>query len=197
MTSKNAIKLTLAILICSLSISKSKAQDSTKVTQPIEVVSLNKIRLSLLGLNFEREQKVGKTTSVYFGGGAEGTFIYQTDIFFDNNFNFTTNTKSDFKIYPVLNAGFRHYYNFEKRVKKGRKTINNNAGYLGLDVLGVIPTESDTIYGYQINVMPQWGFQTWIGRKINFKLALGPLVSLTKVDTYFNVGGKLGFNFLL
>jgi len=197
MTSKNAIKLILAILMCSLTISNSKAQDSTKVAQATEVVSLNKVRLSILGINYEREQKVGKTTSVYFGGGAEGTFIYQTEILMDNNYNLTTNTTSDFKVYPVLNAGFRYYYNFEKRIKKGKKTINNNAGYVGLDLLGIIPTKSNTLYGYQLNIMPQWGFQTWIGKKINFELALGPMASITKVDTYFNIGGKLGFNFLL
>ncbi|WP_316799915.1 hypothetical protein [Pedobacter frigidisoli] len=197
MTSKTAIKLILLTIMCSLTISQSKAQDSTKVAQATEVISLNKIRLSVLGINYEREQKVGKTTSVYFGGGAEGAFIYQTEILVDNNYNFTTNTTSDFKVYPVLNAGFRHYYNFEKRNKKGKKTINNNAGYVGLDLLGIIPTTSNTLYGYQINIMPQWGFQTWIGKKINFELALGPMASVTKVDTYFNIGGKLGFNFLL
>lgn len=197
MKSKNAIKTLLILMICLITFAKAKAQDSTKVDQPTEVKSLNKIRLTLLGLGYEREQKVGKTTTVYFGAGAVGTFIYQTELTIDNNYNITANTDTDFKVYPTLNAGLRHYYNLNKRVKKGKKTINNSAGYVGLDVLGVIPTQSDTTYGYQINIMPQWGFQTSVGRKINFELALGPLAAINKTDTYFGIGGRIGFSFLL
>jgi hypothetical protein len=197
MKSKNAIKTFSVLFICLAIFGKAKAQDSTKVEQPTEVKSLNKIRLTLLGLGYEREQKVGKTTSVYFGAGAEGAFIYQTEITIDNNYNFSANTETTFKVYPVLNAGFRHYYNFNKRVKKGKKTTNNSAGYVGLDILGIIPTQSDTISGYQINIMPQWGFQTAVGRKVNFELALGPVAAITKVDTYYGINGKIGFSFLL
>ncbi|ARS41194.1 hypothetical protein CA265_16645 [Sphingobacteriaceae bacterium GW460-11-11-14-LB5] len=197
MKSKNAIKTLSALLVCLAIFSKAKAQDSTKVEQPTEVKSLNKIRLTLLGLSYEREQKVGKTTSVYFGAGAEGAFIYKTEITIDNNYNFSANTETDFKVYPALNAGFRHYYNFNSRIKKGKKTINNSAGYVGLDVLAIIPTQSDNVYGYQINIMPQWGFQTSVGRKVNFELALGPLAAVNKVDIYYGVGGKIGFSFLL
>ena len=106
MKSKNAIKTFSALLICLAIFGKAKAQDSTKVEQPTEVKSLNKIRLTILGLGYEREQKVGKTTSVYFGAGAQGVFIYRTEISIDNNYNFSFNTDTDFKVYPALNAGF-------------------------------------------------------------------------------------------
>ncbi|MBB6236104.1 hypothetical protein HDC90_000710 [Pedobacter sp. AK013] len=197
MKSKNAIKTLSILFICLAILGKAKAQDSTKVEQPNEVKSLNKIRLTLLGLSYEREQKVGKTTSVYFGAGAEGAFIYQTEITIDNNYNFSAHTETNFKVYPALNAGFRHYYNFNRRIKKGKKTLNNSAGYVGLDVLAIIPTQSNTLYGSQINIMPQWGFQTYAGRKVNFELALGPLAAINKIDTYFGIGGKIGFSFLL
>jgi len=197
MKSKNAIKTLLILIICTAIFGSAKAQDSTKVEQPTEVKSLNKIRLTLLGISYEREQKVGKTTSVYFGAGAEGAFIYQTEITIDNNYNISTHTKTDFKVYPALNAGFRHYYNFNRRIKKGKKTLNNNAGYVGLDVLAIIPTQSNTVYGYQVNIMPQWGFQTAVGRKINFELALGPIAAINKTDTYYGIGGRIGFSFLL
>ncbi|CAH0234199.1 hypothetical protein SRABI27_02555 [Pedobacter sp. Bi27] len=197
MKSKNAIKTFSALLICLAIFGKAKAQDSTKVEQPTEVKSLNKIRLTILGLGYEREQKVGKTTSVYFGAGAQGVFIYRTEISIDNNYNFSFNTDTDFKVYPALNGGFRHYYNFNRRIKKGKRTLNNSAGYVGLDVLAIIPTQSDTVYGYQINIMPQWGFQTAIRRKVNFELALGPLAAINKTDTYYGIGGKIGFSFLL
>jgi hypothetical protein len=197
MKSKNAIK-TLSILFMFLTIfGKAKAQDSTKVELPTEVKSLNKIRLNLLGVGYEREQKVGKTTSVYFGAGAEGAFIYQTEFTMDSNYNISVHTETNFKVYPSLNAGFRHYYNFDRRIKKGKRTLNNSAGYVGLDVLTIIPTQSNTLYGSQINIMPQWGFQTYVGRKINFELSLGPLAAINKIDTYYGIGGRVGFSFLL
>jgi len=197
MKSKNAIK-TLSVLLIFLAIfGKTKAQDSTKVEQPAEVKSLHKIRLNLLGVGYEREQKVGKTTSVYFGAGAEGAFIYQTELTMDNNYNLSARTETNFKVYPSLNAGFRHYYNFNRRIKKGKRTINNSAGYVGLDVLAIIPTQSNTLYGSQINIMPQWGFQTYVGRKVNFELSLGPLAAINKTDTYYGIGGRIGFSFLL
>lgn len=197
MRSINAIK-TLSVLLIFLAIfGKTKAQDSTKVEQPAEVKSLHKIRLNLLGVGYEREQKVGKTTSVYFGAGAEGAFIYQTELTMDNNYNLSARTETNFKVYPSLNAGFRHYYNFNRRIKKGKRTINNSAGYVGLDVLAIIPTQSNTLYGSQINIMPQWGFQTYVGRKVNFELSLGPLAAINKTDTYYGIGGRIGFSFLL
>jgi len=197
MKSKNVIK-TLSVLLIFLAIfGKAKAQDSIKVEQPTEVKSLNKIRLTLLGLSYEREQKVGKTTSVYFGAGAVGAFLYQTELSMDNNYNLSAHTETSFKVYPALNTGFRHYYNFNRRIKKGKRTINNSAGYVGLDVLAIIPTQSNTLYGSQINIMPQWGFQTYVGKKINFELSLGPLAAINKADTYYGIGGRVGFSFLL
>ncbi|WP_406824044.1 hypothetical protein [Pedobacter sp. KACC 23697] len=197
MKSKNAIKTFSMLFICLAIFGMAKAQDSTKVEQPAEVKSLHKIRLTILGAGYEREQKVGKITSVYFGALAQGALIYQTEITVDNNYNLSTHTETIFKVYPALNAGFRHYYNFNRRIKKGKKTLNNSAGYVGLDVLTIIPTQSNTLYGSQINIMPQWGFQTYAGRKVNFELSLGPLASINKTTTYYGIGGRIGFSFLL
>jgi len=69
MKSKNAIKTFSALFICLAIFGKAKAQDSTKVEQPTEVKSLNKIRLNLLSLHYEREQKIGKLTTAYVGAG--------------------------------------------------------------------------------------------------------------------------------
>lgn len=142
MKSKHAIKTLFALFICTFILGSASAQDSTKVDQPTEVKSLNKLKLSLIGLSYEREQRVSKTVTFYGAAGLIGSFIYQTTFTIDNNYNFNSYTETDFKIYPSLNAGFRHYYNFERRVKKGRRTINNAAGYVGVDFLAIFPPKT-------------------------------------------------------
>jgi len=195
MKSKHAIKNIFLLLTC-FSVFNAKAQDSTKVNQPAEITSLNKIRLTLIGLGFEREQKVGKLTSVYFGAGAEGTLIYKTNVTIDENYRIDATTDTDFKVYPGINAGLRHYFNLKRRIEKGKKTRNNSGGYVGFDALGVFSTNNDD-FGFQINLMPHWGFQTSLGKKANFELCLGPMAAINKFDTYYGIGGRLGFSFLL
>lgn len=195
MKSKHALQTLILTLCCIAICFKTQAQDSTKTVQATEAVSLNKITLSIIGISYEREQKVGKTTTVYGAAGLTGSLIYQTTWQTSNGFVYSRETETDFKIYPSLNAGFRHYYNFARRVKKDKKTSNNAAGYVGLDLLGIFPPETGTQNQY--NIMPQWGFQTRLGRKINFELALGPAIAITTTETVFTSGGKIGFHLLL
>ena len=200
MKSKNAIK-TLSVLLISLAIfGIAKAQDSTKVEQPTEVKSLNKIRLSLLSLHYEREQKIGKLTTVYGGAGLAGTFLIE----YNYNYMAGGKTKTYFDLAPNLYAGIRKYYNFENRIKKGKKTINNASNYFGLDVSSYFSPlikggnlNQYNVVNWEIGITPQWGFQRSIGKKTNFELSLGPNMRINKYQTYYGVDGRIGFSFLL
>ncbi|KQM72724.1 hypothetical protein ASE74_21825 [Pedobacter sp. Leaf216] len=194
MKSKNAIK-TLSILLFSLVFAgQLKAQDSTHVEQQTEVKSLNKIRLTLLGISYEREQKIDRLATLYFAGGIGASFAIQTE-----DYGLIAKTNTYFNISPNINAGFRRYYNFDKRNKKGRKTANNAANYYGLDVSAYFkPLLNNDYFGNgEIGITPQWGYQRSIGKKINFELMLGPTVRLGAFDPYFGVDGRIGFSFLL
>lgn len=200
MKSKNAIK-TLSVLLIFLAIfGKTKAQDSTKVEQPTEVKSLNKIRLSLLSLHYEREQKIGKLTTVYGGAGLAGTFLIE----YNYNYMAGSETKTYFDLAPNLYAGIRKYYHFENRIKKGKKTINNASNYFGLDVSSYFSPlikggnlNQYNVVNWEIGITPQWGFQRSIGKKTNFELSLGPNMRINKYQTYYGIDGRIGFSFLL
>lgn len=200
MESKNAIK-TLSVLLIFLAIfGKVKAQDSTKVEQPTEVKSLNKLRLSLLSLHYEREQKIGKLTIVYGGAGLAGTFLIE----YNYNYMAGGKTKTYFDLAPNFYAGIRKYYHFENRIKKGKKTINNASNYFGLDVSSYFSPlikggnlNQYNVANWEIGITPQWGFQRSIGKKTNFELSLGPNMRINKYQTYYGVDGKIGFSFLL
>lgn len=193
MKSKTAIKTLSVALICLLAFNTSRAQDSTNVTQATEVKSLNKLRLTLLGITYEREQKIGKLTSVYFAGGAAASFVYQA---YSDGSGYESETH--FNIFPTVNAGIRRYYNFEQRNKKDKKTVNNAANYYGLDISAYFAPILDNDYfgNGEIGITPQWGFQRSIGKKINFDLMLGPTVRFGDGDPYFGVDARIGFSFL-
>lgn len=200
MKSKNAIKTLLIFFICTAIFGRAKAQDSTKVTQPTEVKSLNKIRLSLLSLHYEREQKIGKLTTAYVGAGIAGTFLLE----YHYNYVAGGDTKTYFDLSPNLYAGIRKYYNFENRIKKGKKTINNASNYFGIDVASYfspfLKKGNTSLYNpvdFELAITPQWGIQRSIGKKTNFELSLGPTMRINKYDTYFGVDGRIGFSFLL
>lgn len=204
--SKTLLKLSIFALTLLLSVNSYAQQDTTKkVQQPNEVTSLNKIRLNLIGLGYEREQKIGKTTTFYIGAGLEGSFIYRYQMTMQQipsgngtyEYTYTSDSDSEFKIVPAVNTGIRHYYNFERRIKKGKSTLNNAAGYIAFDILGFLPTQEVGV-DYQINLGPMWGFQTNVGKKVNFELCLGPGFAVTnEKTTFYGIGGKLGFSFLL
>lgn len=194
MTSKNAIKILSLFLFSFVVLSKANAQDSIKVVQTSDVKSLNKIRLTLLGVTYEREQKIGKLTSIYFAGGGAASIEINS---YKNATSSQINTH--FNIFTTVNTGFRYYYNFEQRNKKGKKTINNAANYYGLDLAAYFaPLLNNAYFGNgEIGITPHWGFQRNVGKKVNFELMLGPTVRLGTADTYFGVDGRIGFSFLL
>lgn len=196
--------LLVLILLTGISRPSYAQEETSKTNQPNEVQSLNKIRVNFIGLSYEREQKIGKTTTFYLGAGAEGSLItkseFQLQEISQQNgvqiYQTKTINKSEFKIFPAVNLGLRQYYNFAKRIQKGRSTANNAAGYFGLDVTGYFPTQKNEA-DYQINIGPQWGFQSNIAKKVNFELSLGPGVAITSELTEFQLMGKVGFSFLL
>ncbi|MGV3547229.1 MAG: hypothetical protein ACO1N4_09215 [Pedobacter sp.] len=203
--SKTLLTSFLAVVLSFCTLPSMAQRDSARTEQPTEVKSLNKIRLNLIGLGYEREQKIGKTTTFYIGAGAEGSFIYRyessANVTYNSNgtanYAYTSDSDSDFKIFPSINTGIRHYYNFERRVQKGKSTRNNAAGYVALDIAGFLPLNEETV-DYQINLGPMWGFQTNVGKKVNFELCIGPGFVITNRETaFYGVGGKIGFSFLL
>lgn len=194
MKSKNAIKILSALFICLIIFGKVKAQDSATVNQQTEVKSLNKIRSTLLGIAYEREQKIDKLATIYFSGDVSSAFAIRTD-----NFGIIAKTHTYFNVFPNVGVGIRRYYNFEKRNKKGKSTINNAANYYGLDISAYFAPLLDTDYfgNGEVEITPQWGYQRSLGKKINFELMLGPTVRLGSNNPYLDVNGRLALSFVL
>jgi hypothetical protein len=190
------LKTFAVLFFAMLCLSKVNAQDSVKVNHQEEVRSLNKIRLNLLGLTFEREQKIGKLTTLYAGAGVAATFLVQGKYDFQLG---TSTTETYFDLTPNIYGGVRKYYHFERRKEKGKKTINNSSNYYGLDVSSYFNPlfDENNIVKWEIAITPNWGIQRSVGKRVNFELMLGPTVRINEFETYYGVDGRIGFSFLL
>ncbi|SDS06779.1 hypothetical protein [Christiangramia echinicola] len=84
-----------------------------------------------------------------------------------------------FGLFPGIEAQYRYYYNFGKRVDKGKKTSENSANYIagvasitsGKPIIGDLEY-TDDFAGF---VGPAWGLQRVYnsGFKLNLNLGLG------------------------
>ncbi|MCP9201516.1 hypothetical protein MKO06_16520 [Gramella sp. GC03-9] len=87
----------------------------------------------------------------------------------------------EYGVFPQFAAQYRYYYNFDKRIEKGKKVSENSGNYIALAaVLGsgeaIIGDMENDLTGF---VGPTWGLQRVYNS--NFKLNL-------------NLGAGLGFN---
>lgn len=101
---------------------------------------------------------------------------------------------------PIVIAEPRYYYNFHRRVERGKKTSYNASNYFALTagyffkpfVISKVP------YGeYQsgASLIPKWRIKRTIGRRWNFEFALGVGVSFNKVETTVGYGLDLRFGY--
>ncbi|MEE1945688.1 hypothetical protein VRU48_11270 [Pedobacter sp. KR3-3] len=209
MTFKNAFKTFVILLTTIISLNKASAQDTVRADQPAAVKSLNKIRLNLLGLYYEHEQKIGMRATVYFGAGLASTVAIEYGSRFEQSYNGTSydytisrpETRSYFSLSPSVYAGIRNYYNFNKRIAKGKRTINNSGSYFGAEVAGyfypLFQSKGYTSPNWEIGLTPVWGFQHAMSRKTSFEFNIGPTVRTNEFETYYGIDGRIGFTFLL
>ncbi|MCL6219785.1 hypothetical protein [Zunongwangia pacifica] len=109
---------------------------------------------------------------------------------------------------PVITLEPRWYYNLNKRADRGRKTWNNAANFLSLDVslhpdLFVISDRDHVGVPNQISFITKWGIKRNIGKHFGYEFGIG-----FGYGSYFNEKGyydsdgtvvsldlKIGYNF--
>ncbi|WP_152969779.1 hypothetical protein [Pedobacter sp. Hv1] len=190
---KNLLKHVYSIgfmLLFISSIQKANAQDTTQVAKPIQ--SLNKIKLALLGIFYEREQLVSTSTTVYGGIGLGSGISY--------SYNNWAGSKWAFSMSPSAYVGFRNYYKLEQRAKKGRETRNNSTNFFGAEIGGSTKAiiEKNTRQKGGMGLAAFWGIQRSLGRKVNFELQLGPMLTTDFDEVKLQpISGRIGFSYIL
>ncbi|WP_159090677.1 hypothetical protein [Aquimarina aquimarini] len=88
-----------------------------------------------------------------------------------------TTRDRDYGIFLTFEGAYRYYYNFEKRLRKGKNTTRNSANYLAMTtyfahtepIIGNLDTNIDFVG----QVGPVWGFQRTYRYGLNLGLELG------------------------
>ncbi|GAA4450131.1 hypothetical protein GCM10023189_10300 [Nibrella saemangeumensis] len=87
---------------------------------------------------------------------------------------------SSYTINPIVTVGARHFYNFERRLEKGKSIRYNSGNYLMARTRYVLPAvakeESDMVpigNGSGFGVEALWGFQRTYRRNFYLNLAIG------------------------
>ncbi|OXG03913.1 hypothetical protein BC749_105255 [Flavobacterium araucananum] len=100
--------------------------------------------------------------------------------------------ESNTYIFPMITEQFRHYYNLEKRMQKGKKTAHNSANYLAFNAsYNFKPLSGDTPYFRYIptfTVAALWGLQRTYKRKFNLEFNIGPGLSFANDTEIVPVG---------
>ena len=100
---------------------------------------------------------------------------------------------------PFINEQFRHYYNLEKRARKGKRTAYNSGNFIALSAAynfqSISTNENYSESCSSFTIAPLWGFQRTYKGKFNMELNLGAGVNFDKFDTEFApiIGFTLGW----
>ncbi len=115
---------------------------------------------------------------VSFEKAISENFTINTEIGYEGGFLKGTDNKVDYIFTSIISAEPRYYYNFNKRIEKGKKTLNNSANYLSAELF-YIPdlltssNRTNVTVNKSFGIIPKWGLRRSLSEKLNFEFALG------------------------
>lgn len=157
------------------------AQNSTESLEK----HLTSVDIGFLGAWINHERQMGEQLTlnaqlgfdgVLYGGGGEFNYLFV----------------------PALSVEPRFYYNFNRRVGKGKRTMNNSAEYLTVSTtfypsLFTISNESEprsVSLDEGVSIIPKWGTRRALGKHFKFDFSVGYGISLHKSE----LEGRLGLD---
>ncbi len=153
-----------------------------------KVENTHSVKATFIGLSYAYEQSISQKSTVNFElmlAGGFGSNIIADDYWL---------------IAPVLRVEPRYYYNYPKRIAKGKKTINNAANYLSLSADYQFGTSigKNAHALRSISIIPKWGLKRTIGNHFIFEFAAGIGAYTSEIETWkpiLAVDLKFGYTF--
>ena len=157
-------------------------------SQNDKVQNVHSLKATFIGLSYSYEQSISQKSTVNFefmiAGGFGSSFI-----------------GGDYwLIAPIMRVEPRYYYNYLKRVAKGKKIINNSANYLSLSADYQFGTSiGDNAHALRaFSIIPKWGLKRTIGNHFVFEFAAGIGAYTSEIETWKPTLGldlKFGYSF--
>ncbi|WP_298310592.1 hypothetical protein [uncultured Aquimarina sp.] len=111
------MKKVIFILVCSLFVYSSFAQDMAKV-EPVQ------FRINFLAPGAEVEFGVTKSSTILLNAG----FLWGIG----SSEDFNGNVETNFAILPIIDGQYRYYYNLKQRQEKGKNISKNSGNFIAL-----------------------------------------------------------------
>ncbi|NER18587.1 hypothetical protein [Spongiivirga citrea] len=144
----------LALIISQFAI----GQDSKNVAD-------SQFKINFLTPGVEFETGISNNSTLNFALGT-GIFLRKQN-----------NQDTEFGVFPYLDGQYRYYYNFKRRLDKGKRTDRNSANYFSLSALAQsgksIIGNVDFTEDYAAFVGPIWGMQRTYNSGFNLNLSAG------------------------
>jgi hypothetical protein len=111
-----------------------------------------------------------------------------------NNFNYI--------FVPSFNLEPRWYYNLNRRMNKGKKTLNNGSNYVSIEFsyvpnwFSINSLDNIVIVQPHYYVIPKWGLRRTIGNRFSFEFAMGYGAYLTAGEISGQFGLDLRFGYV-
>lgn len=136
---------------------------------------------------YSQEKQTTDQLSLKFGiiGGWIGyekslskKFTINSEIGYEGGILINTHNKVGYVFTTSFSTEPRYYYNFNKRIEKGKNTKNNAANYLSAE-LYYIPdlltssNRKNISVTQSIVIIPKWGLRRSLSEHLNFEFAIG------------------------
>ena len=151
------MKKCLIIILSLVSVLNTKAQDVSKVAN-----NLFRINILTPGLTFEKRITNNNTLCLDTNLGLVYTF--------------SSNLGNRLLKTPFTRLQFRNYYNFDKRIAKGKNTLNNSGNYIALSSSYYFKNLNDDYFvnSYDgLTLGATWGLQRTYKSGLNINLNTG------------------------
>lgn len=160
------IKAGLISILHLLYIQPALAQDDINKTNLLKRKQIE-VNASIIGLSLSCEKSISTSFTINYEAGISYSFYVGGGTLYGNRFGY--------ELSPILSVENRWYYNLHKRYIKNKRTINNSGNFLSLKAgYRALPIASKNLNDNPVLVIiPAWGIQRSIGKKISFEFAPG------------------------
>ncbi|OPC29909.1 hypothetical protein [Elizabethkingia miricola] len=142
---------------------------------------------------------------VYDELGITNEFVLRGDFMFNSAlWGGSFYPKTGFALYPTIGITPKYYYNFERRLNKGKNIYNNSANYIALGLSYtpnwfIISNEKGVEVSNFITIIPSYGIRRNFAKNFNYEakfgLGYGKNMDTHESSAVLQLGISLGYDF--